>query len=863
MKTIGRYRVLRPLGHGGMGLVFLAHDPTLERDVALKLLHRQAGHSGLRDEAKALAALSHPGIVTVFEIGEHEGQDFIAMEYLPGRSLREVLAANTASRDELLAICAKVAGAVAAAHAAGILHRDIKPENVVVADNGEVKVVDFGLARRLEREGRTTGTVTASEVVEVFRRTLPPDAAFGGVDTEVSAGTQTMFGTPAYMAPEVLLGEPSTRASDIYSLGITLHECLAGRRPYTATSLVEVIAQTIEGPPQRLDDPLGPLVDRMLARDPAQRPSLVEVARALVRKATVPSAAKPARRAWPIPLAALVVTAGLGATAWWYTHRAPAFVSTSIAVAPFTFTMPSYGVEPPTPASIADVISRLVGEVGGARLVGITTSTQESSVDATYLVRGTITEDHGVLRATLQMTDVATHGPIATHGLSRPAPELAPLLDDVAGEIARVIAPGAELDRAHNRLRAQMFARLGAPIVEAGRFTDARPYVEQAVDADPSLFEGWYTLGLVLAWMEAPEDQVRAATDRALGLAPPGPKHELMRGIAAFLAGDFGGARAALEPLEKLTGPTAPDPRELLYYLGEANWHDGRHAAAFAQFVRVLKANPRFKPATVHAWEYAVIHKDVPNARYYVGLAGESPDWIEHATGNYAQLATTGSPQHALEAKLVLGQLDGPELAAKLAADDLDGASYRVAVAIAHDDRPAAKAAFAAAWAKVSANHDPTAEPGIVYGLEGLGEVVITAELTDEARLVVAYLAARSTDHPARNYHRFSILTAQLTRDRALIVRDHGSERMRWLADAIEAGLGGDHVAAAKRLRTLIDDPTFSFDYPERAALLRELLSIPRDADAVPLCAELDAPPIVRPAFLALRAACQRKFGHP
>lgn len=860
--------------------MFLAHDPTLERHVALKLLHHEPTRSDLRDEAKALAALSHPGIVTVFEIGQHAGQDFIAMEYLPGRSLRELLTARTASRAELMTICARVAQAVEAAHVAGILHRDIKPENVVVADSGGIKVVDFGLARRLDHGGQVGGsaahtTMTAIQVVEVLRRTLPPETAFGGAaDTEVSAGTQTMFGTPAYMAPEVLVGEPSTPASDVFSLGVTIYECLTGRRPYPANSLVEVIAYTIEGPPPRLDDPLGGLVDRMLARDPAQRPSLAEVARALTRSPTAPAVprARPPQR-WPLIVAGVVALGAVSAGAWWLGTRehagepapappvvaaAPAFVTTSIAVAPFSIAVPSYGVEPPHPAAIADVLARLLGEVRGARLVGVTLASDDlaaaRALDAKYLVRGSIGEKGTWPTATIELVDLATDKVTPLRPIE--ANRMSWLLDEVTTQLAATLAPGATLVRTQNRLRAQMFYRLGAPIIDAGHFTEARPYLEQAVDADPQLFEGWYALGLVLAWMDAPEASIQQAYASARGLAPPGPKQDLVRGVGQFLAGDYPGARALLEPLEATLGATAPESRELLYYLGEANWHDGRHAAGFAYFERALQKDPRFKPATVHAWQYAVARRDVEKARYFVGLANESTEWIELALGHYDQLATTGSPARKLDALLALGTFDAPEVTRRLAIDDLDGATYRIALAAARGDRVTAAAEFAKAWSTVITPHAADQLPSILFTLEGLAEVLITAEMGAEARTLVDYLAQQAKDHPVRGAARLSVLTAALVRDPALIVTAGAPERTQRLGAAIAAGLRGDHTAAAAELRAQIADPTFSFDFPERSALLRELVALRRTQEVAAMCADTLRPPVVRPAFVPLRARC-------
>lgn len=847
--------------------MYLAHDPTLERDVALKLLHRHTTRSGLRDEARALAALSHPGIVTIFEIGEHEGQDFIAMEYLRGRTLRDVLAAG-APREELLGVCVKVARAVSAAHRAGILHRDIKPENVVVTDAGEVKVVDFGIARRLEHEdGRSPRAVTASEVVQTLRRTLPPDAEFAGTATDVSAGTQTMFGTPAYMAPEVLLGEVSTPESDIFSLGVVLYECLTGRRPYSATTLVEVIALTIEGPPPKLDDRFGDLVDRMLAREAGRRPSLDEIAKSLSRAATVPAARVPARSRWPIVAMLAMLAGGVAAGGWWFSRRAapaavpvPARTELSFAVAPFTIQIPSYGVEPPDARAIADVLAHLLGEADGARVVGTAVDVGEvaaaRSVDAGHLVTGLIVEQGAVLRAEVSIVD-ATTGTSVTVTAERAT--LALVLDAVAAAVLGAVAPGTEigLAPAPNRSRAQMFYRQGAPILESGRFTTARPYFEQAVTADPSLFEGWYALGLVLAWMEASEANVLAATEKALALAPPGPRKELVRGIGLFLAGDYRTARTTLEPLELLTGAGAPDPRELRYYLGEANWHDGRHDAGFAYFKGALERDPRFKPATVHAWQYAVARRDNEVARYYIGLAGESPEWIELALGNYEQLARSGVTHRKHEALLVLGEIHSSELEAKVQGKDIEAGTLRLAIAVAVGELGRARQEFAELWSVVLANRDPNQIAGIVYSLEGLGEVVLSAGMVDEIRLVVGFLAAQSTTHAARNYHRFAILAAPIVGDRALLEHARRSERNDKLAAASTAELDGNRAKAADLLGELVADPTFSWDYPERAALIRNLGALKRTKERSAVCADTLRPAVARPALLVIRAACR------
>jgi predicted Ser/Thr protein kinase/tetratricopeptide (TPR) repeat protein len=888
VETIGRYRVIRQLGHGGMGHVFLAHDPTLERDVALKFLHHEATRFGLKEEARALAALSHPGIVTVYEIAQHEGQDFIAMEYLRGRSLREVLQ-DGASRDELLAICGKVGAALAAAHRAGIMHRDIKPENVVVVDDDEVKVVDFGIARRLESQSKPPSqTITAQDVAYMFSGSV---LAVAGTDTEISAGTQTMFGTPAYMAPEVLLGEPSTKASDIYSLGIVVYECLVGHRPYGATTLVEVIAQTIEGPPPQLDDPLGELVSRMLSRDPVHRPPLPEIITALRPTAapapapapasatgsgTAPAVAPPRR--WPFAVIAGLGIAAIAALAWWQLTRRPdapaaapvvaaaPIVTAAIAVAPIRLEMPSFGGQHPDPSATADTLARLLGETEGARVTGILVSgTSQAdgraaarSVGANYLVTGSIEERDAVLYAELELVSVESGARVAIVQADEPSPKLAALIAVIAGELARTIAPAATLSREPNLLRAQMFFRQGKRFLTEGRFTEARPYFEQAVEADPGFFDAWYDLALTLGWTEAGEHQVLDATARAMALAGPGPKMELMRGVSLYLDRKFAEARAVLEPLDRIADENEVDPRELLYYLGEANWHDGRHAPAFEYFRRALERDQHFGPATIHAWQYTVARRDRDRARYYVGLARDVDGWLEFALGNYHEIASAGHLPHKMWAQLVLGEETTPEVQARLDGDDIDAAAYRIGIAAKHGDLATARAEFAEMWSQRIARQDPDQTAGAFYQLEGLAELVISAGMEPEARQLVAYLAQHSAQRHVRGYHRFTNLAAALLGDPALIVRDGVSERDTTIADASTAELAGNRRRAVAILQALIDDPTFFWDYPERAALARNLRALGRRRELAELCAQTLKPAVFRVAFLALRRVCRR-----
>jgi predicted Ser/Thr protein kinase/tetratricopeptide (TPR) repeat protein len=820
--TIGRYQVKRQLGHGGMGDVYLARDPSLDRDVALKVLHRDSPH-GLREEARVLAALRHPGIVTIYEIGEHEGQDFIAMEYVPGRTLRDVIGAG-ASRGELLAICAKVATALAAAHKARILHRDIKPENVIVLD-GEVKVVDFGVARRLASGKRVPRAATAQEVADVLTRTLPLGLT---PDTVVDAGTVTVFGTPAYMAPEVLFGEDSTPASDVYGLGIVIHECLVKRRPHSATTLVEMIAQIIEGQPPKVDDPLGDLVERMLAREPERRPKLDEVIARL--------AAPKRTRRWPIAIAAVA----LAGAAFALTRHEPApqaqELAATIAVAPINVTMPSYGPEAPIAGAIGDVLARVIGDVSGAKLTGLAAPGNDpgaaATMGASYLVTGSVVEQGTTLQGAFDLIAVPSGTKLASVTVRDPG--LAHLVDKAAEQLAKRLAPGASLDARPNRVRAEKLYREGQRLLRLGTFTHARAYLEQAVDADPTFADGWYRLALALGWTDAADELERQATAKAYELAS-GPRKQLIEGMTLFLDGAFGAAR---DELKRITVDPA-DRREQLYYLAEAEYHDGRFEDAFADFKAALEIDHDFRPATVHPWQMAVARRDSEAANFYLAAGGAEHAWIDFALGRYEGL--TG--QYAAWAELVQGGPLSPATRAMVDKDDLGGATFRIALA-PPAQRPAL---FADAWQRYVVGH----ETPDFYSLEALGEVVVTAGMKPEAKQLVAYLAPFPKP---RGFPRLSLLAAAMTGDAALLKVPPETYRNERIAAASAAELRGDRTEAAAILEELVKSPSFTWDYPERAALLRNVDT----AKAQALCADSLKPAVFRPAYLVLRERCRK-----
>ena len=228
--TVGKYRILRVLGVGAMGVVYAAHDPQLERDIALKMLRAHAAEQRLQKEALALARLRHPNVVTVHDVGVDRDRVFIAMELVHGVTLTEWLT-RTHTRAEIVAVFVQAGRGLGAAHAAGLVHRDFKPDNVLVGDDGRVCVTDFGLARA------ETDTVTPLEAGESEESGL------------LVSGSGALVGTPAYMAPEQHLGRAADARSDQFAFCVALYEALYGVRPFSGSNLAELAARVTAGSP--------------------------------------------------------------------------------------------------------------------------------------------------------------------------------------------------------------------------------------------------------------------------------------------------------------------------------------------------------------------------------------------------------------------------------------------------------------------------------------------------------------------------------------------------------------------------------------------------------------------------------------
>jgi len=264
---IDHFKLIRLLGRGGMGEVHLARDTLLGRRVALKLISsarvgRADAVARFLDEARATASFSHPNIITVYQVGEHLGQPYLALEYIDGCTLRERTVSEQLGLRELIRVMGAVAGAVQEAHQRGILHRDLKPENVMIARDGRILVVDLGLAKNVAQSSPDGSAPPGTAGAEIITRPC---------------------GTPAYMAPELRCGSPATTASDVWALGVMLQELASGRAPVSRHVSPQggfpAVAAGAED--EHLLAELDRLIAAALEREPSARPSAATLASAL------------------------------------------------------------------------------------------------------------------------------------------------------------------------------------------------------------------------------------------------------------------------------------------------------------------------------------------------------------------------------------------------------------------------------------------------------------------------------------------------------------------------------------------------------------------------------------------------------
>jgi len=438
---LGPYVILGPIGEGGMGVVYRARDPRLDRQVAIKLLPAEMAadppaRERLRHEAMAAAALDHPYICKVFEIGEHGGALFLVMEYIAGETLHHRMSAGRMALPDVLRVAGEIAEALQEAHARGILHRDLKPANIMLTQQGHVKIMDFGLAKRM-----TDLPAADAATVELRAQLTAPG---------------TILGTPDYMSPEQVKCLPLDARSDQFSFGVILAEMAGGRHPFRKPSTMETLSAVLRDPPELSTDTpqrfLG-LLRRLLAKAVEERfRSIADVRAELARLEIAGDQGRPparARRKWPA-WAALVILVGFAAYLAMHAGVSRPHVIRSIAVLP----LDNYSGDPNQEyfaEGMTDELTADLATISQLRVISRGSAMQFKgehrppapeiakllNVDA--VVEGSVIRAGDRVRITAQLIDARADKHLWSNKFERNSRDVLALQDELASAIAREI----------------------------------------------------------------------------------------------------------------------------------------------------------------------------------------------------------------------------------------------------------------------------------------------------------------------------------------------------------------------------------------------------------------------------------------
>ncbi|HEY6221259.1 MAG TPA: serine/threonine-protein kinase, partial [Candidatus Eisenbacteria bacterium] len=546
---LGPYEIVALLGAGGMGEVYRARDPKLQRDVAIKVLPESFSSDPGRvrrfeKEARAASALNHPNIVTIHSVGETDGKAWLAMELVGGWSLREILFAGPLPSRRLLRIARQLAEGLACAHEAGIVHRDLKPENVMVTDEGLVKILDFGLAK------------TAAE---------PDEGSLASTQTGTSPGT--ILGTIGYMSPEQVRGLPADARSDIFSQGAILYELRTGRRAFHGDSTADTISAILNEEPPELaagggdfrEEPFGRIVQRCLEKNPKDRfQSARDLAFALADAESGNRARRPSRARLLLVAATAVVGIGVAVVAV-RAHR-----SESSALATMTVkrvaVLPFENLGAPEDDyfadGIADAVRGKLTALSGVEVIARASSitykktTKTPSViahelDAPYLLTATVrwqkAGDGGRVEVTPELMEVKETGAPAAKWqkpFDSTLTDVFRVQSEIATQVARElgVALGAPEEKRLGEMPTHSLPAYDAFLKGEAVWNSASggsilrkalAYYEQAVALDPGFAEAWAKLSGVASltyrsFTPTPDlaERARHAAEAALSLAP-------------------------------------------------------------------------------------------------------------------------------------------------------------------------------------------------------------------------------------------------------------------------------------------------------------------------------------------------------
>ncbi|HMK73039.1 MAG TPA: protein kinase, partial [Myxococcaceae bacterium] len=522
---VGPYEVQALLGAGGMAEVYRARDTRLGRDVAIKVVSEALGSDGaflerFQREARLAGSLSHANVVALHDVGLHDGKPYFVTELLQGETLRERLAKGPVPLGKALDWAAQMAQGLAAAHERGIVHRDLKPENIFIGRDGHVKLLDFGIAKLIE-------AAQGAAPHGLLDETLAPA---GG-----KTGTGMVLGTPGYMSPEQVRGDPVDASTDFFSFGAVLYELLSGRRAFPAESVVEsgyaILHNEPEPLPATVPAAVAHVVSRCLEKDPGRRfhsagdlafhLESLRNASTSVTQAMPPSPRRGSRRWWWVALPLVAVGVGVAGVAFWPRHPGKA-----AGTAPTTSGVPSIAVLPFVNLSsdkeqeyfsdgISEEILDALARVKGLKVAGRTSSfhfkgrnddlrTIGETLGVANLLEGSVRKQGNRVRITAQLIQVADGFHLWSKTFEGDLTDVFDLQERIARAITgelKVVLQGEQRTRlvpvATTNPEAYALYLQATTIFnrrEGPRFHDAIAQVEQAVRLDPGYARAWSRL---------------------------------------------------------------------------------------------------------------------------------------------------------------------------------------------------------------------------------------------------------------------------------------------------------------------------------------------------------------------------------
>jgi serine/threonine protein kinase len=582
LRMLGRYRLLHQLGQGGMGIVFAAEDESLGRRVAVKTIAEpdESARKRFRREARAAAAVNHPNVCQVYEIGEDSGQLYIAMELLEGEPLAERLSRGPMPTDEAVALARGMLAALDALHARGIVHRDLKPSNVFLTPHG-VKLLDFGLARPLPQD--LTRSIEAG--TELTRPGL-------------------IIGTPRYMAPEQVRGGAVDARTDLFSTAAILYEAVAGRSAFVGATVVEVLSATLhEEPPALAGDAAVVALDRALRRALAKRPE-----------------DRPATAGEMLRELESLATGEL---------RAEASVArplTRVVVLPFRLLRPDpdvdflgFALADAVSASLSGLPSLVIrSSAAAARFASDAPDLRSiaTQADVDRVLMGTLLRAGDQLRATAQLVEAPGGTLVWSQTVQAPLGDVFGLQDELARRLVESLSPSLSLSGAERRSvrrsapasahAYELYLRANEVSRDWGRLAEARALYRQCVEEDPGFAPAWARLGrchrlLAKYFREEPEENLRQADEafrRALELDPELP---VANKLYAHSEAETGRARDAMVRLLGLARQNGNDP-EIFAGLVHACRYCGLLEASEAAHRETRRLDPHASTSVVYTW---------------------------------------------------------------------------------------------------------------------------------------------------------------------------------------------------------------------------------------------------------------------